>query len=186
MSYNSGAEAEISPDLVFDLLSSQRRRMILYYLHQGDGTATVNEISKEIAAMENDVPVDELTRQQQKRVYVSLYQTHLPKLAQAGVIDYDRENGTVSLTDRVQEIDTYLVDGGQTGYPWAYHYLALAIGGAALLVLSFAGVPGFAAIPTVWLGLVVTAAFGLSAIWQYLEVRRQRREIPAKLTEERR
>jgi len=186
MSYNPDAETEISPDLVFDLLSSQRRRMILYYLHQQEGTATVNEISKEIASMENDVPVEDLTRQQQKRVYVSLYQTHLPKLAQAGVIDYDRENGTVSLTDRVQEIDTYLVEGGQAGYPWAFHYLVLAVVGASLLVLSFAGIPVVASIPPLWIGLLVTAAFGLSAIWQYVEFRRRQREIPAKLTRERR
>lgn len=185
MSYDPDAGSpEISPDLVFDILSSQRRRMVLFYLRQLDGMAQVNEIAKEIASMENDLPVEELTRQQKKRVYVSLYQTHLPKLAQAGIIDYDREEGQVALTDRAYDIDSYLGPTEREGFPWALYYVALGVAGALLLGWSYAAPAGAPVISPVWVGLLVTVVFGLSAIAQYLSARRRAREIPAKLTKE--
>lgn len=183
MSSESDAEG-LSPDLVFDLLSSQRRRMILYYLRQTGQTVTVNELSRAIAAMENRVPAEELTPQQKKRVYVSLYQTHLPKLAEAGVIDYDRDGGIVELSHHAYQIDGYLVREERVEYPWSLHYLVLGAVSVAVLSLSLAGVPGFVALAPIWTGVLITAAFGLSAVAQFLLNRRQDRGIPSALAEE--
>ena len=41
-------------------------------------------------------------------MYVSLYQTHIPKLDSVGLVEYDQENGDVALTDRAHQIDAYL------------------------------------------------------------------------------
>lgn len=181
MSGEADRETGLSSDSVFELLSSKRRRMVLFYLRQHDGPATVNELARQIAAMENDVEVDDLTSQQQKRVYVSLYQTHLPKLESMGIIDYDQDEGQVRLTSRATEIDTYLSPPPETTYPWQLHYLVLAGASVGLLALSVLGVPGFAAIPPVWIGLAVTVAFAVSAIAQFVRRRQRRREIPPEL-----
>jgi len=87
MSTDSSASEELSQDLVFDILSNTRRRMVLYYLREYGAPASVQEIAERIAALENEIPPEELSRQQRKRVYVSLYQTHLPKLNEAGIIE---------------------------------------------------------------------------------------------------
>lgn len=90
-------------DVVFGLLSAERRRRLLVFLDEIDGETTLNEAAEVIAAEENDVAVSELTSDQRKRVYVGLYQSHLPKLADAAVIEYDRDRGTIALNEAVAE-----------------------------------------------------------------------------------
>lgn len=182
MSSDTDTQADISPDLVFELLSSTRRRRVLYYLREHDGMATVNELAEQIAAMENDVEVEDLNRQQRKRVYVSLYQTHVPKLEEAGIIEYDDETGEVRLTDRAVETDTYLTPATEAVYPWQWHYLVLAAVSAVALGLSVAGVPVISDVPEVWLGIAITGAFAGSALVQYRSFRQRKRELPQELS----
>lgn len=155
--------------------------MVLYSLRKGDGVASVNELAEQIAAWENDVEPEELTQQQQKRVYVSLYQTHIPKLSEAGVIDYDEDEGMVRLTNRAARIDSYLAPSHSEGYPWHLHYLALTVVGGAVLLLSLFGAPVVSPIPQLWLGLAVTGAFAVSALAHYWTYRQRRREVPEEL-----
>lgn len=182
MSSGSGSERALSRDTIFDLLSSPRRRMALYYLRKHDGSATVTELAEEIASLEYDVPVDELTRQQRKRVYVSLYQTHVPKLADAGVVDYDEDTSEVTLTDRANDVDAYLSGETAPGYPWHYHYLALAVAGVVLFLVTVLVDAG--PVTPVVVGIAVTAAFGVSGIAQLLYLRYRDREPPPELSEE--
>lgn len=181
MSSDADTAGEMSPDLVFEILSNTRRRMVLYHLRQYGGSATVQELANQTAALENDVPVSELTRQQRKRVYVSLYQTHLPKLEQIGIIEYDDEREEVFLTDRVGEIDSYLTPSMKSEYSWQLHYLGLSVVGGLLFVLSFVGIPVIESIPSLVLGLALMIAFGLSAVVQYRQRKRRQQELPSRL-----
>lgn len=155
---------ELSRNLVFDILSSPRRRYLLYYLQQEGEPVSIQELSAQIAAWENDVPVDELTSQQQKRVYVSLYQTHIPKLEEAGIAEYDQEEGTVRLTNRVEQMDEYLADTGRPAVPWELLYLGLAIVAAGLFLGVAFEVGPLATVSLVAVGLAVSVAFGLVAV----------------------
>jgi len=183
MSTDSSASEELSQDLVFDILSNTRRRMVLYYLREYGAPASVQEIAERIAALENEIPPEELSRQQRKRVYVSLYQTHLPKLNEAGIIEYDDNEGMVSLTDRALEIDTYLTPTTESTYPWQLHYLVLAVIGGLLYLPASLGVPGFAAIPTLPLGFLLVLSFAVSAAVQYWQHLQRQRSLPAELIE---
>ncbi|MUV88618.1 hypothetical protein GJ629_00860 [Halapricum sp. CBA1109] len=173
---------ELTPDDIFEILSNHRRRMVLYYLRRTGGTADVTELAGEIASMENGVPVEDLTSQQRKRVYVSLYQTHLPKMAQMNAIEYDKDAGTVRLTDRTNNIDRYLTSGEQVTYPWRFHYLALTIVGGVLLSLSAAGAPVLESASLLWLGIGTLAMFAVSATVQ-LFLRRQDDSVPFELSQ---
>lgn len=181
MSKDPDIESGATPDLVFDILSSSRRRMVLYYLRQHDGVGSVKELAQHIAAMENEIPVDDVNRAQEKRVYVSLYQTHLPKLADAMVINYDKDAGKVSLTNDAYKIDEYLTPQSSHRYPWQLHYLVLASIGLGLLVLGISGVPVFREIPPVWYGIGISLAFALSAVIQSLRAQQRNREVPNEL-----
>ncbi len=183
MSSDADTSAEISTDVVFEILSNTRRRMVLYYLRKLGGSASVQELAEQIAALENDVDVEELQSQQRKRVYVSLYQTHIPKLEETGIIEYDDTQGMIYLTDRATEIDTYLTPTSESTYPWQLHYLVLAAVGGALFVLSSLGVPVIAAIPTIALGIALMIAFAASTIVQYWVYKKQQQQIPAELLE---
>lgn len=90
-----GAQPHLPKDVIFGLLSTKRRRYVLQYLADNGDHTTLSDLSEHIAARENDTEVDLITSQQRKRVYVGLYQCHLPKLDDADVIKFNRSRGIV-------------------------------------------------------------------------------------------
>ncbi len=170
----------LSQDMVFDLLSNSRRRFVLHYLERADGPVRLSELAAEIAAIENEVSTEELTSQQRKRTYVSLYQTHIPKLQDAGAVSYDAETGMVELASGAGEIGEYFQKQG-TDRPWQYYYLVLA--GVGLLLYVLAAVVGVSTGIQFLLGALVLGVFGVIAAAHYLSVRRGRTDLPANLVE---
>ncbi|WP_139246649.1 DUF7344 domain-containing protein [Halogranum amylolyticum] len=79
------------------ILRSSRRRLLLHYLEQSDGTLSRGELARHVAAAEEGIEMEEVTTTDRKRVYVSLHQTHLPTMDDVGIIDYDEDRGTVEL-----------------------------------------------------------------------------------------
>ena len=156
---------------MFDLLSSSRRRFVLQYLSQHEGPVPFSELANELAAWENDTDVEEITERQRKRVYVSLYQTHIPKLEEAGVVDYDPDSGEVRLRSRVNRLSAHL-DADEEGFPWPVAYLAISAASLLFFLAVLYGVPGFAAIPITVAVAVIVLAFAVSAIAQYYSGRR--------------
>jgi DNA-binding transcriptional ArsR family regulator len=91
-------------DDVFEVLGNARRRAVLGRVAEGSAL-THGELAEAIAAEEYGVPVEAVTAAQRKRVYVSLYQAHLPRLDEAGAVAFDRHRGSVEPGPRT---DTYL------------------------------------------------------------------------------
>jgi hypothetical protein len=171
---------ELTQDLVFDILSSPRRRYVLYYLRETGETVALNDLAEHVAAWENETEVDQLSDQERKRVYVSLYQTHIPKLDSVGIIDYDQQSGMVELTDRVHRIEDYLTETSRP-IPWQQFYLALAVVSAVMLALVWFEVSIFGEIPAVVVGIVITTGLAIAASAHYLYWRSQRRTVPNEL-----
>ena len=74
-------------DLVFELLADRQRRYTLYYLYeQPDGVGTVDDVVDFVTANEDDRCESE---DRSAHVRTSLTHIHLPKLAEAGTIEYD-------------------------------------------------------------------------------------------------
>jgi hypothetical protein len=158
-------------DTTFDLLSNPRRRFTLYYLSQHDEEVSLNEIAAEIAAWENHVDVEELSDAQQKRTYVSLYQTHLPKMTDVGVIEFDRERSVVQLTEKAKELEAYLPSDGRE-YSWPAIYGAYAAITAVLYGLAVIDVLGTGVLAEASLGGVIVLGIALLSVIHYVtEVR---------------
>ena len=102
------SDETLSAETIFETLSSRRRRYALHYLTQVGDAVTIRELSEQLAAWENGVDCDAVTPKQRKRVYTALHQTHLPKMDRLGVVDYNNDRGTVTLTDHIEEFDIYL------------------------------------------------------------------------------
>lgn len=77
-------------DMVFDILGTSRRRSVIRYLETNPGPIAIGELADYIAAQEYDKTTEEVTQNERKRVYVSLYQSHLPKMTAADVIAYEQ------------------------------------------------------------------------------------------------
>jgi len=96
-------DSELSPTTIFELLAKNRRQLILSYLTQAVGAVPISDLADQIALWEG-----EHTREQYERVCTSLVHVHLPKLADVGVIEYDRENEMLNLQESADQILPYL------------------------------------------------------------------------------
>jgi len=151
----SGPLAHLSRDEVFDLLSNRRRRCVVHYLRQRGCVVELSELAQRVAAWENGVDVRELTAAQRKRVYTSLQQTHLDKLDDAGIVEYDADRGVVAPTPAMEELEVYLEVVSGREFPWREYYLALGAVSAALVVVGWRDLGPFALAPdALWGGLV--------------------------------
>jgi DNA-binding transcriptional ArsR family regulator len=175
MSHTNG---ELSRDLVFEILSNPRRRFTIYYLRQHGEPVDLQELAAQVAAWENEVDVEELTKQERKRVYVSLYQTHVPKLADAGIIDYDQDAGTVELTENARQVRGYLESTEDQQFPWHLYYVGLATVSTLFILGVALGVSALGAVPLVAAGALVIAAFAASALGHYVYRRYRTGDIP--------
>jgi DNA-binding transcriptional ArsR family regulator len=101
-------EEQLSKTQIFEILSADRRQEVLEYLHRNEGEADIGELAEHIASKECECEVSQLNSQQRKRTYVGLYQCHLPKMAKAGVIDYDDDRGHVGLNSRSGRLLKYI------------------------------------------------------------------------------
>lgn len=169
----------ISQDVMFDILSNARRRYVLHYLRQTDGPVDLGELSQELAAWENETSVEELTKQQRKRVYVSLYQTHIQKLADAGVVEYDQDSGMVALANGAAEIGQYLsVVDDEERARWQEAYIALAALCGIVYALVAFDVMMFGLVSELQIGSAIVLAFVALAAAHYVLTRREQSEIP--------
>ncbi len=100
----------ISKDTQFGMLKNRRRRDILCYLRENDGESTLSDLAEFIAAKENGVERRLLSSDERKRVYIGLYQCHLPKMDDARVINFDKRSGGVTLRPEADQLFTY-IDG---------------------------------------------------------------------------
>ncbi len=136
----AGDDDTLPKEVAFDVLSNARRCHVLEYLMQSDERAVaLRDLSEQLAAWENDIPIAEVGYKQRKRVHTSLYQTHLPKMADLEIIEYDRRSGVVRPTSTVNTLSAYLRS------PDAIHTrldrlgMGLAVLCSALVIASWLG-----------------------------------------------
>lgn len=153
--------ARLPVDRVFELLKNQRRREVLRYLETAEEeTVTLSDLAEHIAAIENDTTVQAISSSERKRVYVGLYQCHLPKMDDMNVVAFDQNRGTISLGPNADQLEEFLDIGEETSHPWPRYYAGLAVGGVGLYAAALA-------LPVISTGLVVpiiVLAFAACAI----------------------
>ena len=157
---------------IFDLLSSHRRRYVIHYCKREDEPVTVSDLAEHVAARELDKPVEELTSAERKRVYTSLQQTHLPTLAEAGMIEYD--NNEVSLTENARQLEVYMDVVPEDSIPWGGYYLGLSGVGAAILVGVWLEILPTETVPELGWAALVLGLFAASSIVHLYQNRRHR------------
>ncbi len=180
-------QQQVSYDETFDLLSNHRRRYTLHYLKANGEHAEIGQLSDYVAAWENDIPPNEVSYDQRKRVYTSLQQVHLPRMDKMGVIEFDDREGVIELTPAAQQLDIYLEIVGKRDVPWSVLYLTLAAINAVVLVAAAVGAPGFAVVPDLGWGLFAVTTFVVASIAHLYITRKEMRlggtEKPPELIE---
>lgn len=103
----------ISKDKAFHVLQNSRRRAILRYLlaRPEQDQFVMRTVAEAVAAWEHDLPVRQLSSEQRQRVYIPVYQSHLPKLDDYGIITYNQDRGIVEPTPLLHVVAPYLGEG---------------------------------------------------------------------------
>lgn len=165
------ASADVTQELeaveIHEVLSNERRQMILQLLREDGDTLSARELSERIAELETgESPPPRNIRQS---AYVSLHQTHLPKLDELGIIDYDQSAKTVHLNERAEQVSVYMETVPKYGISWSEYYLGVSLIGLLLVVASQMGVPVIASISTVVLAGFVFLLIAASATYQTIQ-----------------
>lgn len=167
-----GVESELTDTEIFDILRNSRRRDVITYLLEGGERAKVAELTEHVASREYDVVPEEVSSDQHKRVYTALYQCHLPRLEQYGVIDFHKEDKAVELRDTVAQFEQYLYGDDDSSTVGAE--LVAAVGIAVLVTLGVLGAGPLGAISAgSWAILTAFALVGFGLFQFYrAELRR--------------
>ncbi|KAB1191178.1 MULTISPECIES: winged helix-turn-helix domain-containing protein [Haloferax] len=148
----------LSKDELFRILSNSRRRQILYFLHRADEPITLKELAAMVASRENETTIEEVTDEERQRVYISLYQTHLPKLESAGLVRYDEEERNVSLVSDVANQGFFWMQT-EPQRSWTRYYGSLGVLGWVLIFGLWAQLPIFSLLS--WAGVAIFVSTGL-------------------------
>ncbi|WP_435146440.1 DUF7344 domain-containing protein [Halobaculum sp. P14] len=152
---------ELPETAIHDVLRNERRRRLLSLLTDR-ATASVSDLAERIAEQESDeVPAPRDVRQS---VYVSLQQTHIPKLVRLGIVEQDGDG--IRLSDRADDVTVHLEVVSGYDIAWSEYYVGVGLLGLLAVLAVEVGVPGFAALPSVLVAALFLAVVVASAVYQ--------------------
>lgn len=141
--------------------------MALEYLQEMGGVISARRLSERIAERETgESPPPRNVRQS---AYVSLHQTHLPKLDELGIVEYDRTAKEIRLNDRAEEVNVYLETVPRYGLAWSEFYVGLSVLGLLLVAATAIGAPVVRTVPPLGWAAITLLAIGLTAGYQTIE-----------------
>ncbi|WP_135363522.1 DUF7344 domain-containing protein [Halosimplex halophilum] len=97
--------SEADPSLVYSALAVADRRFVVAMLADRGESLHLSAIADALAARKHDS--ESVPQSTVRSVTTALYHVHAPKLADAGIVDYDRETERVALAvdaDAVREV----------------------------------------------------------------------------------
>jgi DNA-binding transcriptional ArsR family regulator len=109
---NTSKAAILDLDEVFAALGHPRRRYLLYTLVNEGSEETLSELATKLAAWEQDKPASEVTDDERRDVQLSLYHSHIPKLADFGVLDYQEAGDIIVRARNTEQVQAILAGAG--------------------------------------------------------------------------
>lgn len=85
------------PDILFELLKDPRRRIVIRVLGDQE-EIEVSDLVEQVIREQTGTGSEE-DRKEFKKHYVALWQTHLPKIDMAGLIDFDEDENIVQVKE---------------------------------------------------------------------------------------
>lgn len=95
-------------DSVLDLCRDQHRRIVLGVLTAERRSLTLDDLTKAVLKHNHGTPITEVPADVLTEVRLSLYHRHLPKLAAAGLIEFNPEKRLVAPTSSLEQLQPTL------------------------------------------------------------------------------
>ncbi|WP_227376182.1 DUF7344 domain-containing protein [Haladaptatus halobius] len=99
-------DGDVSLEVILDVLANRRRRYVLYYLRE-HGTAVVESLVEHVRTREGETAIAP-SPSEQRRLRVELLHTHLPKLASADVVRFERAGEFVEYDAQSEAFELFL------------------------------------------------------------------------------
>jgi len=146
-------DSGIDPDQIHDVLRNDRRRWTLQYLKQRLEPVNVRELSERVAEMEIGD-------------YNALNQTHLPKLDDVGLVEYDRDRKLVALREDAREVDVYMNVVTPLGISWGTYYRTVGVLGLISVVAADTDIAFLAGMDSLLFATAFLFVFVFSTVYQ--------------------
>lgn len=153
----------ISADTVHEVLSNSRRRMTLEFLRE-QGSLTHSELSELIAEAETGESPP--PRNIRRSVYVSLQQTHLPKLDDENIVVRDDSTDDLVLGESVDDVAVYLEVVPERELAWSEFIAGVCMLGVLLVVAEEVGVPFLSALDSPMTLAMLFGVLFVASVWQ--------------------
>ena len=89
-------------DELFSLCSDHHRRIVLSTLLERGREMTRDELTEAIVVQDHHVAIEEIDDADRSRIISNLHHVHLPKLADAGFLEYDHQRALVAPSTRLE------------------------------------------------------------------------------------
>lgn len=149
---------------VHEILRNDRRRAAIEVLREKLGAVSLRNLSEAIA--EREAGESPPPRNVRESVYNSLHQTHLPKLDERGVIEYDRDRKTVKLEEGARDVYVHMEVVNEYGITWADYYRSLGVLALITIVATGLGTPALASVEPILIASLFLMVFAVSTARQ--------------------
>ena len=134
MPVSLATEYKLGEEQIHDILSNERRKRTLDFLKRKREEVELRTLAERLAELESgESPAPKCVRQS---VYNSLHQTHLPKLNELDIIEYDKDRKTISLRSEARTVDLYMEVLTPYGVTWSTYYRTLGVIGLLAIVVD--------------------------------------------------
>lgn len=156
----------LSDEDIHDVLRNERRRRVIDILQSSNGAVSVRELSEEIGSIESER--NPAPRNIKQSVYVSLLQTHLPKLDELGIVDYQAEGKMVNVDGSLKDVTVYMEKVPKYGLSNVEYYAALGLLGMLTLFAVEIGTPLLSMVQTLTWAYAFLGLIFLSGLYHTL------------------
>lgn len=166
---------------VIEAIRNRRRRYALYYLRERSGPVDLDDLVRQVAAWEAETTPERVTPAERDAVGASLRETHVPYLADRGIVRYDRRRDRATYCGDDPALAVYLANDPRTTVRWHRVYLLLTALAAVFVGLVWVGVPPLEGVNPVAVAAVVVTLFAVVGVAHWYDVYRWRRrteELP--------
>ena len=96
---------DLAKDDAFELATEEHRRTLIRVFLQDTGEYSVRDLAREVVAREANVAPEAVDEDAYEQMYLSLFHTDLPKLAEENVVEFDPDEGTVAPGENIDDLD---------------------------------------------------------------------------------
>lgn len=163
-----------SKRVVIEAVRNRRRRYALYYLRERSRPTDLDDLTSQVSAWEAETTTDRVSPAAREAVGASLRETHLPYLAERGLVRYDRRRDRATYCGDDPALAVYLANDPRTTVRWHRVYLLLTAVVAVFVGLVWVGVSPLARVDPVAVAAAVVALFAAVAVAHWYDVHRWR------------